>query len=151
MAQSIFPEWLMDMATVMTIWGFILTIFVFKQTKYIKRNFLSKARLPEIQSELRSCASNINKQLDDWESSKEKIFVEFSKCAGLLDSLIQKLNDDQNTRAKSLLKRLKSRPYYVFAPIKNKITDKGTAWSLYADLSELNSYLSQIIKDSRWG
>ncbi len=151
MAQSIFPQWIMDIATIMTILGFVITVFVLQQTKEIKRNFLSKARLPQIQRELRSCASNINKQLDDWESSKEKIFVEFSKCAGLLDSLIQKLNDDQSASAKALLKRLKYRPYYILRPIKNKITDKDTAWSLYADLSELNSNLSQIIKDSHWG
>ncbi|MKV44979.1 hypothetical protein DUU84_05185 [Salmonella enterica subsp. enterica] len=151
MGQSIFPQWIMDMATVMTISGFLITLLIFKQTKDIKKSFLNKARLPEIQSELNTCASNINKQLDDWESSKERISVEFSKCAGLLDSLIQKLNKEQSLSAKALLKRIKSRPYFILSPIKNRITDKDTAWSLYEDLSELNSSLSQIIKDSHWG
>ncbi|HGM5452873.1 hypothetical protein [Serratia marcescens] len=135
----------------MTILGFIITIIILKQTKDIKKSFLNKARLPEIQNELNSCASNINKQIDDWEGSKERISVEFSKCAGLLDSLIKKLDNEQNIRAKALLKKLKSRPYYILPPIKNRITNKETAWSLYEDLSELNSNLSQIIKDSHWG
>ncbi|MEI7085466.1 hypothetical protein WCU61_05255 [Pectobacterium versatile] len=151
MTQSIFPQWVIDIATVMTISGFFITILVFRQTKYIKKSFLNKARLPEIQKELNKCASNINKQIDDWDNSKERIAVEFSNCAGLLDSLIRKLNDDQSTRAKSLLKRLKSRPYYILPPIKNPIDDKNTAWSLYEDLSELNVSISQIIKDSHWG
>lgn len=151
MAQSIFPQWIMDIATAMTIFGFLITLLVFKQTKDIKKSFLNKARLPEIQKELNQCASNINKQIDNWEGSKERISVEFFNCAGILDSLIKKLDDNQKTKARSLLKRLRYRPFYIFPAKKTCIADKATAWSLYEDLSELNVSLSQIIKDSNWG
>lgn len=150
MEKTTFPQWVIDVATITSILSFIITIFVFKQVGDIRKKFSNKARLPEIQNELIGFISNINSQIDDWENSKEKISVEFSNCAGLLDSLAPKLNGVQGIKAKKLLKKLRYKPYYIFPVKKKEINNMEIAWSLYEDLSELNVSLSQVIKDSNW-
>lgn len=141
----------MDLSTVLSVLGFIVTLWVLQQTRDIKKSFTNKARLPEIQKELNKCASKINTLMKDWEGGKYLVSAEFSKCSGLIDNLLTKLDKDKSYQAQTLLDSLRHRPF-PFIKVKSiHVEDEKKAWDLYAKLSELNAYLSQIVRDSQLG
>lgn len=148
--NSIFPQWIVDLATVATFVGFIITIAVLFQVRSIKNTFKNKARLPEIKKELSACTTKISRSLNDWSNSKNNIHEEFSKCAALLDNLKNKLDGDSQLLVKTMRERLVRTKLLRRAQSIIEIENKDQAWALYSELSRVNTHLDQVIKDMKW-
>jgi hypothetical protein len=109
MEKSYLPQWFIDPITLtgvvgftITIVGFIFTYIIFNQVKELKFKYLSKARLPQLNEDLSKSASEILK-LSQKEIHFELLSSEFSKCAGLVENILLKLDSSNNSSAKSLL------------------------------------------------
>lgn len=157
MEKSFLPQWLVDVSTIMGVVGFIITIagfiytyIIYKQTDQIKSRFISKARLPKLNDELSNSARQILKILQQSDRQLELLSVEFSKCAGLIENILRKVNGPENTAGKSLLNQLKFRKWPI-GPYKHiQVTDLQKAWDLYTELSGFTTKLTQLIEDSHW-
>jgi len=157
MEKSNLPQWLVDLSTLMgvigfiiTIIGFILTYIIFNQVKEIKFKFLSKARLPQLNDDLSKSSSKILKHLSEDKIHFGLLSSEFSKCAGLLENVLLKLDSSNNSSAKSLLGKLKKRKWLVGPFSYIQITDEKEGWKIYNELGSFTTFLTQLIKDSHW-
>lgn len=157
MEKSYLPQWFADLSTLtgvigffITIIGFIFTYFIFNQTREIKLKFLSKARLPQLSDDLSKSSSEILKHLSQKEIHFELLSSEFSKCAGLIENILLKLDSSNNSSAKSLLGKLKSRKWPIGPYSYIRITDEREAWNIYNELGSFTTSLTQLIKDSHW-
>lgn len=155
--MSYLPQWLVDVSTIMTIVGFLITVLglvftfiIFNQTREIKLKFISKARLPQLTEELSNSSSEILRHLRQKDIHFELLTSEFFKCAGLIESILLKLDNSNNTKAKSLLAKLRCRRFLIGPYSYIQITDVKQAWKIYSELGGLTTSLTQKIKDSHW-
>lgn len=146
--KSILPIWLIDIATIMTIFGFILTLLVWWQVRGIKSSYRNKARLPEIHKELSDCASKINGHLNDWKNQEKLAILEMTICKGLLENTSLKSNSA--LKKATLNVKLKINRKSSRFSVQKMEMNNDWAWAIYGDLSFLNTLLSQTIKDSKW-
>ncbi|MGQ5911941.1 hypothetical protein ACUNH5_22895 [Serratia sp. IR-2025] len=147
---SIFPSWIIDTATALTILGFIFTIIVFFKVRYIKQSFMNKARLPDIYKEITIKTSNISRLLPDWSDSKNKINEELSTCTALLELLMTRTPPELKQIVKTLLSMLIKKKYFWERNSMIIIEDSDLAWEIYRELSRVSTYLEHIIKDLDW-
>jgi len=157
MEKSHLPQWFVDASTVVgvvgfliTIIGFFLTYVIFSQTRELKFRFLSKARLPKLSDDLNASASTVLKFLKQERIDFNLLSSEVSRCAGLIESIILKLNNSNNKSAKSLLSKIKYRRWFAGPYTYIKIADKDKAWEIYNELAGFTTILNQIIQDSHW-
>lgn len=147
-------QYVVDSATIATLVGLALTFWVLIETKTLKKTFRKKARIPEIHSDLKECASRISALLRDaknWENTRDHVSKEFAECIGLIESLVGILTGDDKRKANSLLDRLSPKPGRFKKRAREDINKRELAWSLYEDLSLLNTRLDQSVKDMNWG
>lgn len=157
MEKSYLPQWFVDLSTltgvigfIITIIGFVFTYVIFIQTREIKSKFLSKARLPQLRDDLSRSSTKIFKHLSQKEIHFELLSSEFSKCAGLIENILLKLDSSNNSSAKSLLGKLKKRKWPIGPFSYIQITDEREAWQIYSELGSFTTSLNQLIKDSHW-
>lgn len=150
MAQSFLPQWLTDLSTCLTIIGFILTYVVFNQVKSIKNQFLSKARLPQLNEQLGAASSKIIELLRERDANLNLIAVELSNCAGIIENIIKKLDRTNREPAQSLLNKLRQRKWFKRKIVHIKLTDTDQVWEIYNELTFLNTNLAELMKDSNW-
>lgn len=157
MENSHLPQWFVDASTVVgvvgflfTIIGFFLTYVIFNQTRELKLRFMSKARLPKLSDDLSASTSTVLKFIKQDKIDFNLLSSEVSRCAGLIESIIHKLNNSNNKSAKSLLTKIKYRRWFLGPYTYIKIEDEDKAWEIYNELSGLTTILNQIIQDSHW-
>ncbi|QAR45566.1 hypothetical protein EQG67_07245 [Kosakonia cowanii] len=147
------PQVVTDIATLLGIVGFFMTIWVVKTTNELKKKFKQKGRIPEIHSDLKNKASTISSLLagrESWESIKGELSKEIGDCIPLIENLIEKLKDENKSKVTEMLNKVAPRKGILRKRERQEIADKAHAWRLYEDLSSLNTRVDQILKDMRW-
>ncbi|MDE8814530.1 hypothetical protein VC885_13150 [Citrobacter freundii] len=139
--------WITDVATLTTLAGFLLTLFVYKETKSLKSVFKRKARVPEIHKNLRDCAAKINDGLSEWDDNAESVKSELLKCAVYVESLKDKLAPKDKEKASEFLELVSEKSYFGKRKLVLKVENEDDAWNLYENLSILNTRLDEIVKD----
>lgn len=150
MTQSYIPQWATDLSTCLGIISFFLTYFVFNQVKSIKTQFLYKARLPQLNEELGLTSNNLVKLLRGNDVELDLIAIELSKCAGIIENIIKKLDRDSRESPKNLLKKLRTKQRFTGRVKHIKLDNTDQVWEIYKELVFLNKNLIEIIKDSNW-
>lgn len=145
------PEWLSDMNTfgaVASIIGLIVTIFLFIEARSIRKSFLRRARLPELNKDLAKAASEISVHIKTWESDNEPALEKFLHAKALLKNIKKKLPDDERKMVEKYLSRLQ--PKWFFK--KREISDlnREEAFQLYSELNGLVTSLRELAKDNTW-
>lgn len=100
------PEWLSDINTfgsAASIIGLIVTIFLFIEARSIRKSFLRRARLPELNKDLAKAASEISVHIKAWESNKEPALEKFSHAKALLENIRKKLPEDERRMVEKYL------------------------------------------------
>ncbi|MUH95238.1 hypothetical protein GNP63_01555 [Aliivibrio fischeri] len=146
---SYFPQWFIDLGTVLTVLGFIITLWLLWLTKDIKNSFLRRARLPQIIRELKSESTKLSSHLKKWEDEERDAIKQLSICKALLTNLVSKLPETEQKKCKEFIKKMTPRKFLIF---RGKVTciNEDRAWELYTELSELTTILIQLEKDSKW-
>ncbi|MBU3009269.1 hypothetical protein [Cobetia amphilecti] len=143
----------MDISLVVSIIGTLLsavslylTYVVRRDTNFIRKSFLLRARLPETIRELTSIDKKILNSLSEWDENKNHIRADFVRSKRLAKSLLTKLNgNDQccNDIEKYLREINEGR-------LDSMLKVKDSAWLAYYELSGLIVTLNQAHKDSTW-
>ena len=143
------PSWINDIASISSIVGLGISIYLLIAIKNIKKSFLRRARLPEIVIELTVVHKDLFNNLKDW-NNESKLGIEKIKISmGIFENLRTKLPDAERKLVNQYLKKLRPKKYLFFTTtIKNIESD--AAWDLYSDLSGLITCLNQLKEDSRW-
>lgn len=146
------PEWLSDMnafGSVASIIGLIVTIFLFIEARSIRKSFLRRARLPELNKDLAKAASEISVHIKTWENEKEPALEKFLHAKALLENIRKKLPDDERKMVEKYLSRLRpERLLFKRKEISNLNRDE--AFQLYSELNGLVTSLRELAKDNKW-
>ena len=145
------PEWLQNINTfgsAASIIGLIVTIFLFVEARSIRKSFLRRARLPELNKDLAKAASKISVHIKTWESDNEATLEEFSHAKALLENIKKKLPDEERKMVERYLNRLQPKGLFK----KREISDlnREEAFQLYSELTGLVTSLRELAKDNTW-
>lgn len=145
---SIFPQWIQDINTGLSILGFFITIYVLIEVRHIKSAFLARARLPDLIKELSKTGSALNSDLDNWEHQKNKARSQIKVAATLIQSALAMLPKQERTAVARLQKKMLNATQH-FSDEKYLTLD--IAWDLYSDIQSCITTLSQVSKNMKWG
>lgn len=147
--NSILPQWLIDISSISSIVGFVITGFLLWEAREIKNSFLRRARLPEVSKELIKAINNISKGLKSWKTEKNYVNEQYGIVRGLLENIAGKLPDDEKKQVLGFIKSLKKRKY-IFWLDNLVIDDENMGWALYTELSRITTRLVELHKDAKW-
>lgn len=149
--SSYLPIWLIDLGTIVTIAGFILTIWLLIITGSIRRSFMSKARLPEIIEDLKVSFEKLSEHLKvkDWSTEKVYAATELSKIRALLENAADKLPDIEKKKCNIVIKKM-TKKRWLFIRMSLSVLEEEQAWELYVDLNGIITVLTQFEQDSKW-
>lgn len=122
----------------------IVSGFVFWGVRKIRQNFLFNARAPELIDKLNKLASKISSLLNDFEQSKEDIFLEIGKSKITLKTLSTKLGNDQKKSASSIVKLIDKNASNL------SILDKDSIYNIYVEIRLFVEEMGNEIKDRQW-
>ena len=129
--------------------GLLLTLFLVYQAAKLRQSFVRRARLPEINKDLKKMASELSKNLGDWDTDKNPVFESLSNIRALLENVSPRLPSEERRKVESYLLQLRPRKYmFLRSPISERNLE--SSWALYTELSGLLTTLHQLEKDQKW-
>lgn len=147
--NSYLPQWAIDLSSLSSILGLIVTIFLLLEARNIRNSFLRRARLPEVVNELNEASSKLSKCLKSWNTENRSGMEQISIIKGLLENLQPKLPEAEKKKVVIFVRSLKTREwFFIESTITNASEDE--AWKIYTEFVSLLTILDQLQKDSRW-
>lgn len=145
------PPWVTDAASVASIIGLLLTLYVTYTIFQIRRRYARKGRIPEIEKKILERASELNKFLNNQTGSTAK---NYHDACLLIQSLKPHVNDaiahstgETKKCAKGLAKFLDQVLRKAGKSTEVQIDD---LWKCYRDAHEVSSYLSSTLLNDAW-
>jgi hypothetical protein len=150
--MSYIPPWLTDIASISSIIGLLITIWVLRETKNIRKSFLTKARLPDAIKELESLATNLSKTIPEWETNKQDTLTEISRCMSILKNIEPKLTASIKKDVATILEEFQRKKSIINFWRKKSISELNLdeIWNLYSQLQFVIEGLRQKKHDMRW-
>lgn len=145
--NSVFPQWLQDINIALGLIGFVITLVVMIQVGTIKRSFRSRARLPEIITELEKSGSALNKALDGWPARRNDAQSHIKIAASLIQSTLQFVPNPTKKQAKLTHKKLETAAKTF---TESKYDSAGAVWDLYSDIQSVIVSLNQATRNLNW-
>jgi hypothetical protein len=142
-------SWVSPAADVVTLIGFGITVWVLIQTFRLRKDFASRARVPDIRKSLEHEGSELVRCLDVWPAKSREAMASLSRTRGILGNLSKKLDGDNRALTRKLMRSL-DRKRFAFFGQKRAPLDVDTAWRHYADIQQLIAALEQHEKDYVW-
>ena len=139
---SYLPQWITDLATILTIGGFIITLLLLREAKEIRKSFIRKARIPEIVTDLERISKELIAHLQNSQEGIRAAHESVHRAIGLLESIESKLSESDKTKVNEFIRNTKK-------AIGGTIDENGY-WAIYSSLSAITTYLQQLAKDVRW-
>lgn len=146
---SILPLWLVDISTLGSLLGTVISIVLLWEARKIRKSFLRRARLPEIIKELNLAHKSIAKHLKTWELEEKEGIQYFTIAKELLDNLKHKLPDTEKKKVSVYIQFLIERKWLFLTYTATEIPIEK-AWQMYTELSGIITTLNQLKKDSKW-
>ena len=147
--ESYLPNWLQDIETVLSIFGFIITLILLAEAKKIRASFLRRARIPEMIEELKSTSQIMSKNINNWNKQKRSFIEQALIAKGILENLKEKLVNSEKKKVNLFLSKLKPKKWFIFDMTLSNLKE-DEAWAIYAEFSALITSLVQHEKDSKW-
>lgn len=148
---SIFPQWVEDINTGLSLIGFFITFYVMYEVRIIRNRFLIKARLPELIKKLKMSGSELNKYLGDthnWDSNKNKVLGEVKISCVLLKSSSKIIPSPEKRQIVDTYKKLNKICTGGFSNATNLELQKG--WDIYSDIQSIIVILEQLSLNLKW-
>lgn len=130
-----------DVGSSASILGMIITGLVFIGLRRIRKQFITKARIPELKKSLKSTTKGLSEALQSFDEPEREIQTILSVCKSTLKNLIDKVHGNIRNDARNLLKMIKKQ---------KSANDKDKAWEIYNELQALIESLNHLQKDSKW-
>ncbi len=132
---------LSDIADVLEVVGFVLTIYVLITIKKIKNYYVFKARVPDLLKKMSKHASQLSQYHKDFENSKPEILLEIGQAEVILNSLSKKVGKQVNSSIKEVTKQIL---YY------KTYQEKSRAWDIYISLQKVHQEIINLQEDRKW-
>lgn len=138
------PEAIQSLDTILSLITFIVSLKILLQIRNLRKSFVSKQRLPEINKDLSAIAKDMARHYADWDENLQNAKVSLGMLKPLYGALIKMTNGQPKRNIKTLSKKaakldLKSDP-------KEK---KEEYWDIYCDVRTCGLTIDQIIKDMK--
>lgn len=139
--ESNLAQWVIDLSSLFSILGFVVTCFLLYEAREIKKSFMRKARIPEIVSDLERVFGDLLGNLQEFSGKKREIHENIVKATGLLESITPKLDKNDVEKISKFVADTK-------LSLDRELSE-DLSWSIYSQLSGVITYLQQLAKDTR--
>lgn len=132
-----------DLATLVSLG---VSVWVLLNLRRIEQAYLFQASAPELLDKLEDRRSDLNKQLNDYESSREKIGEILSSCEGILTTVerrVQGVSSEVRNSVQTLAEDIQSCPYPPGSD------DEEEVRSIYYGLVTVTDELEGVISDQK--
>lgn len=149
-SSSYLPVWLVDVGTLASLVGLVLTIYVAFTIEKIRRRYARKGRLPKIYDELERAATALLAFLDGLPDGKLNDQNAASLAAqGLKPHVLDAVNYT-TSNVKATAQALHDRLSDVIYRARNTGITVEDLWECYGSAVELNSMLNSSLLDDAW-
>jgi hypothetical protein len=131
-------------ASIASILGFFISVLVLYKVRNIEKRFLFNVRVPKLLNQIKSHSTNISEYMLVFDSSKDSIITELSKCEVNLNNLIKKVPFNSKKNLKKLVKKMK-----VLRNNKQDMTEENVN-DVYLELNMIILEISNIKEDFKW-
>lgn len=129
-------------ANLLSIVGFIITLYVFFAVRGIKKFYQFKARVPDLNKKLRAHSSELSNCLNDFDGSSPKIEEELALVEITLKSIKRKTDGDIKQSISNALKQIRNYP---------SVNEKQHELrSIYVHLIQIVEEITDRRKDQQW-
>lgn len=143
------PNWVSPTADIVTLVGFLLTLWVLIQTFLIKRSLVTRVRLPQIRQAQEKISNELGLRLLNWSNNKDDVLSTVNKLVGTLRAMDGRLNRKGHIILHSVLACIivkdglfRKRPMHEL--------DRQHFRSLYDSHLQLVAFVKQLEKDNEW-
>lgn len=150
--DSYLSQWFVDVSSICSVVGLILTYAVWLRTKKIKQDLISRTRLPKVTKDLSVEVSAYIESVEMWRSgvssSANSVALKLGTIKGLLHNAKYHVPSDDLRSVNTLLRQLSRKKFRLFVIPWSKLT-LDEAESISVDLNHLASILQQRVYDLR--
>lgn len=137
------PDWLSPTADILSILGFVFTIWVLWTTNSLRRTFLLRARTPALRKDLQKLATELPDLIPGWpRETKKELLSCLAKGSAKLASLESKLSSRTDRREVRDLAQLMRGATGALS--------SDQLWNIHSSLQRIISKLDERAKDAPW-
>lgn len=141
LSRALLSDWFGAVGTFASIVGLLVTAWVAMKVRSISRNFLARARLPQLAKSIAKEYQKITDLLSDFANQRPAIMAAFAELLALVKVMEPKLPPAAKAGARSLMRKLYAVPREI---------DSDTAWDIHAGLAGLVTETRELLKDFAW-
>lgn len=150
--DSYLSQWFIDVSSICSVFGLVLTYRVWLKTKRIKQDLISRTRLPKVSKDLSIEVSAYIASVEMWRSgassSANNVALKLGTIRGMLHNAKYHVSSDELRAVEKLLGQLNRKKFWLFVIPWSKLT-LDEAESISVDLNHLASILQQRVYDLR--
>ena len=142
-----FPKWINNLATIATIVGFLITVYVSWSVRSIRHSYRQRARLPELSQDLSSAGSKLSRSLASSSFDRHDAHIQLNVAATLIEAIAKiSVYPDKRAHRRSA-KRIRK---IVRGLERNGDGAEDQAWTAYGEVQQVIVSVEQAIKSSKW-
>jgi len=145
-------QWFIDLSSICSVVGLVLTYAVWIKTKKIKQDLISKTRLPKVVKALSAEVSGYIAAIEIWRAqsatSSNDAILRLGKIKGMLDNAKYHVSSDELKAVNKTLATINRKRILIFViPLAKLSFDE--AENISVELNALASMLEQRVNDLR--
>lgn len=142
-----FPKWVENIATIATIIGFFITLYVMWTVRSIRLSYLQRARLPEIHQSLSEAGTQISRILSASSTFDARgAHVQLKVASALIRTLVA-LTNNPDKRGYKRSERIVRKAVGKIEAASGGIDE---TWAAYSEVQMVLASVDQAIKSSKW-
>lgn len=149
--DSFLSQWFIDISSICSVIGLLLTYAVWVKTKKIKQDLVAKTRLPKVAKNLTGHVSIYIDAVEEWRCSKDgaasKAVRKLGDIRGVLINAQYHVTSDELKAVRRIINRLNRKRFLKVVPLSR--LKFAEADELCVELNSLASILEQRVRDMR--
>lgn len=125
---------------VLSVFGFVITIFILIEIRKIKKHYVFLGRVPDLVKLLKRHQSNIVEYMNDIDGFLPQILEELTRTEVVLNSLKNKVDNPARESIKNLVKLIN-----IYSP-----GDEDSLRSIYLGMVKIGDELTYLYQDVVW-
>lgn len=149
---SYFPQWVQDLNTALSFFGFLfttlgfaLTIYVTYQVSHIRKHYLARGRLPSVVKDLEAIGSALSAHLANWPANEHAFNGQIQLTVPLLKTASRMVRRADGAEVRELARSLARKKKGA-----NSAAADSDAWAMYYEVQKVVMALSQVVKNMDW-
>jgi hypothetical protein len=153
--STILPTWAQDVATISSVLGLGVTVWLLWEARKLKTACLRRARLPQLHEALKEAVEKLPTPLAHWQTDRRDALYQFRQVSAHLDDILPKLDRRLRGKAHGLQKQLCGGGFLRVSSLRcrgSRLNECSAddVWQLYSELSAFVTSLNNLLEDSSW-